>query len=194
MKYLLLACLGAFALGFTQTPVSHMGTKPVVSEELKNSYGVKHTVGPGRTTSPWFIFVDSIFVDTTGRGTYKKKGLLDTTKAFAVRDAYGFYTLSWDRGHRATASDDSGAFALKLDCYDLGAGNWLRPSDLDKTFTPGDSVFYDTLVVAKKDTAGGLKSDLYFPQCDSVRFILSATAATSNSDTINVRNIKVIVK
>lgn len=183
-----LLALFLFASAFAD--MTQQGLRPVVDDEIRNSYGIRRNSVLSRTTSPWYILVDSVFADTTGRGTYKKIGAADTSKAILSKLAYGQAFLGLNRVMRASASDDSGAFTIRVHCYDAGALGWIDPNDYTKSRFPTDSAFYDTSIAVPKDTASWMY-EAKVPACDSLRFEIKPAAATSNSDTINIQHIRV---
>lgn len=163
------------------------GRLPIYCGQFANSY---NKAAIGSTTSslvPWRIWVDTVFVDTTGNGTFKKIGTGgDTTKAIYVGGNLGFFTFAGTR----TVGDDSGSFGIKPLCWSKVSRNWITPANIqcDTLNLKCDT----TLITAVK--SGGFAIDRTLSaSCDSVKMVLYSlgVAGTSNSDTIRVGRLGV---
>lgn len=152
------------------------GNGSVFCGKISNSYGFSGT------SAPWKLVVDTVYVDTTGTGTYKKIGLGvagsgDTSKAVALHvqtsGPQGFFSFIGAR----TAAGDSGVFIVKPLCYSRTTSSWVSSHNmacngLNKC---------DTTLTTALDSAGfGIEE--YFPSyCDSMKVVITVKGATGAS-------------
>lgn len=156
--YILLATAALFA-----------GSKPSYQQVL-NSYGY----------SGIRVRDDSLNIDTTGASAWKSV-LNDTSNAITV-DRVSSVALSYNI---TLAQTDSANVLLSMGCYDGGIAKWLWPGDytriLDYTLQSIDSAF-----VLDTNVTGYGQRELFVRTCDKVKFVVSAPAQASNTDTVTI--------
>ncbi len=144
--------------------------------KISNSYGFSGT------SAPWKLVVDTVYVDTTGAGAYKKigtgvAGAGDTSKAVAVHvqtaGPQGFFSFVGAR----TSAGDSGVFIIKPLCYSKTVSAWV--SSLNMACNGLNKC--DTVLTTARDSAGfGIEE--YFPSfCDSMKVVVTVKGATGAS-------------
>lgn len=137
--------------------------------EIKNSYGYSSVL----------VLNDTLRIDTTGAGAYKKV-VVDTSESIDVdRVASLVYSFRlWSN----ESDGDSITYIESIDCYDDGLDQWLSPSEymenreLDSVYT-----FLGT-------TSTYAHQELRMLRCDKIRFIMSIPAAAGHSDTLYIPN------
>lgn len=176
-KLLILAIVGSC---FAQTPqvTTTKGRQATYCGQLKNSYGIGYDGGAG-TYAPWIFLVDTIKVDTTSNGTYKKIGTSgDTTKTIPTGGPVGY----WNIVGRLTGEADSLGITVKPYCYSNLLGTWIKP----KGQSTNAVITNDTLYTSNA-SEGNFGYESYVPSfCDSVKFLISKAVTLSKSDTTKV--------
>lgn len=131
---------------------------------IDNSYGYQSVL----------ILNDTLRIDTTGAGAYKKV-VTDTTNAIDVNRTADL-VYSW----RSWSNGDSIVYQESIACYDDGLDQWTYPTEYTESGTV-DSIYNITGTTSEYG-----RKLLSVNTCDQVRFIMSVPDEAGHSDTIYI--------
>jgi hypothetical protein len=122
------------------------------------------------------ILNDTLRIDTTGSGAYKKV-VVDTSNTIRVNRTSGLvYSFRlWSNG-------DSITYTESIDCYDDGLDQWLSAGEY------AENREQDSIYTFTNTTSTYGRQELRIQTCDKLRFIMSVPAAAGHSDTIYIPN------
>jgi len=144
--------------------------KKPIYDQILNSYGF----------TGLRVRDDSLNVDTTGASAWKSV-LNDTTNSIDV-DTYKSISFSYTL---ALAQSDSSSFKIDVGCYIGGLSAWLWGADYTENQYYGADSMISSYTLDTNTTGHGSK-ELQIKQCDKIKFVFSAPAEMSNSDTVVV--------
>lgn len=139
-------------------------------QQIVNSYGY----------SGMRVRNDSLNIDTTGASAWKSV-LNDTSNTIVtekINSLIFVYTL-------AKAQTDSASFKIDIGCYDDGIDKWLWTTDYTENHPYGADSMVTTYTLDTNTTGYG-RRELQMERCDRVKFVFSAPAEASNTDTVTI--------
>lgn len=119
---------------------------------------------------------DTLRIDTTGAGAYKKV-VTDTSGAIEVDRA-----SSLIYSYRLWSNGDSGHAIEKIACYDGGLEAWLYPTEYAEEGGADSVIAVDSTLSTYK------RIEVEPSKCDKIKFIMSVPASAGHSDTIYIPN------
>lgn len=131
---------------------------------VNNSYGYQSIL----------LLNDTLRIDTTGAGAYKKV-VTDTSNAIEV-NRIERVVYSW----RSWSNGDSIIYQESIACYDDGLNQWTYPTEYTESGTV-DSIFAITGTTSEYG-----RRLLSVEYCDKIKFIMAIPATAGHSDTIYI--------